>query len=89
MDSTYPGMVNLSGTLCYMNSILQVSERACLSCATKAADLIKVMTSQTQAFASLSYLKTYLEQIIFLAEEVDLNTPVIDALEGTIQGESS
>ncbi|KAG7528648.1 hypothetical protein FFLO_06012 [Filobasidium floriforme] len=58
--SNYPGMVNLSGTLCYMNSILQ-------------------------AFASLTYLKLYLDQIIYLAEEVDLNTPIIDALDSTLQ----
>lgn len=27
--SSYPGMVNLSGTLCYMNSILQVRWPLC------------------------------------------------------------
>jgi hypothetical protein len=41
-----------------------------------------------QAFASLEYLKEYLSQIIKLAEEVDLNTPVIDALDNTLVGQS-
>jgi len=40
-----------------------------------------------QAFASLEYLKEYLTQIMKLAEEVDLNTPVIDALDNTLDGE--
>ncbi|KAJ9123955.1 hypothetical protein QFC22_000746 [Naganishia vaughanmartiniae] len=60
LGSSYPGMVNLSGTLCYMNSILQ-------------------------SFASLTYLQKHLDSVIELAEEVDLNTPVTDALSVTLE----
>ncbi|GHJ88671.1 hypothetical protein NliqN6_5073 [Naganishia liquefaciens] len=58
--NNYPGMVNLSGTLCYMNSILQ-------------------------SFASLTYLQNHLDSVIALAEDVDLNTPVTDALSLTLE----
>lgn len=55
----FPGMVNLSGTLCYMNSVLQ-------------------------AFASLPLLLQHLQRIVELAVQVDLPTPVTDALAETL-----
>ncbi|RSH87343.1 hypothetical protein EHS25_003252 [Saitozyma podzolica] len=57
----FPGMVNLSGTLCYMNSVLQ-------------------------AFASMASLIFHLERIVALAVDVDIPTPVTDALLDVLQG---
>jgi ubiquitin carboxyl-terminal hydrolase 1 len=54
-DGYYPGLVNISGTYCFMNSTLQ-------------------------AFASLSYLHSYLSAIKSRAEVLDVPTPVIDVL---------
>lgn len=54
-EQHYPGMVNLSGVLCYMNSVLQ-------------------------ALASVESLVEHLKRIMLLAEEVDIPTPVTDAL---------
>ncbi|ORY33965.1 hypothetical protein BCR39DRAFT_517965 [Naematelia encephala] len=54
-DAYFPGMVNLSGVLCYMNSVLQ-------------------------SMASIASLIQHLERIIHLAVEVDMPTPVSDAL---------
>ncbi|KAF9058191.1 hypothetical protein BJ165DRAFT_1605834 [Panaeolus papilionaceus] len=51
----YPGLVNISGTYCFMNSTLQ-------------------------AMASLSYLQPHVDAIHSKAEDVDIETPVIDAL---------
>ncbi|PPQ76297.1 hypothetical protein CVT24_009145 [Panaeolus cyanescens] len=51
----YPGLVNISGTYCFMNSTLQ-------------------------AMASLSYLQPHIDAIHSKAEDVDVETPVIDAL---------
>ncbi|KIP06168.1 hypothetical protein PHLGIDRAFT_91230 [Phlebiopsis gigantea 11061_1 CR5-6] len=54
-DSYYPGIVNISGTYCFMNSTLQ-------------------------ALASLSYFQPQIEAIHTRAEELDVPTPVIDAI---------
>lgn len=54
-ETYYPGIVNISGTYCFMDSTLQ-------------------------ALASLSYLQPQIDQIHRKAEELDVPTPVIDAL---------
>ncbi|TDL29950.1 cysteine proteinase [Rickenella mellea] len=54
-DGYYPGLVNISGTYCFMNSVLQ-------------------------SMASLSYLTPHINSIHSRAEELDVPTPVIDAL---------
>jgi len=51
----YPGLVNVSGTYCFMNSVLQ-------------------------AFASLSYLQPHIEDVHAKAEDLDVPTPVTDAV---------
>ncbi|KAG6919764.1 hypothetical protein DXG01_001603 [Tephrocybe rancida] len=55
-DGYYPGLVNISGTYCFMNSTLQ-------------------------ALASLSYLQPHIDAIHDKAEDLDVPTPVIDALQ--------
>ncbi|KAG6860838.1 hypothetical protein C0995_006976 [Termitomyces sp. Mi166 len=55
-DGYYPGLVNISGTYCFMNSTLQ-------------------------ALASLSYLQPHIDTIHDKAEDLDVPTPVIDALQ--------
>ncbi|KAL4251114.1 hypothetical protein ABKN59_005631 [Abortiporus biennis] len=54
-DGYYPGIVNISGTYCFMDSTLQ-------------------------ALASLSYLTPHIELIQAKAEQLDVATPVLDAL---------
>lgn len=54
-DAYYPGIVNISGTYCFMDSTLQ-------------------------ALASLSYLQPQIDRIHRRAEDLDVPTPVIDAL---------
>ncbi|KDQ29547.1 hypothetical protein PLEOSDRAFT_1112327 [Pleurotus ostreatus PC15] len=51
----YPGLVNISGTYCFMNSTLQ-------------------------AMSSLSYLQPHIDRIHSKAVELDVPSPVIDAL---------
>ena len=41
----------------------------------------------TQAMASLNHFENHLQQVISLAEDVDLDTPVTDALTYTLEGE--
>ncbi|KAG6831977.1 hypothetical protein H0H87_003121 [Tephrocybe sp. NHM501043] len=55
-DGYYPGLVNISGTYCFMNSTLQ-------------------------ALASLSYLQPHIDAVHDKAEDLDVPTPVIDALQ--------
>ena len=72
-EQTYfPGMVNLSGTLCYMNSVLQVRSPFSTSG--------RYTSANAQAFASVTSLLSHLERIVNFAVEVDLPTPVSDAL---------
>ncbi|KAF8076816.1 hypothetical protein FPV67DRAFT_1472780 [Lyophyllum atratum] len=59
-DGYYPGLVNISGTYCFMNSTLQ-------------------------ALASLSYLQPHIDAIHEKAEELDVPSPVIDALQDLFQ----
>ncbi|OJA15531.1 hypothetical protein AZE42_07293 [Rhizopogon vesiculosus] len=54
-DGHYPGLVNISGTYCFMNSTIQ-------------------------AMASLSYLQPYLADTQAKAIELDVSSPVVDAL---------
>ncbi|KAI0070591.1 cysteine proteinase [Panus rudis PR-1116 ss-1] len=54
-EGYYPGIVNISGTYCFMDSTLQ-------------------------AMASLVYLQPYIDTIHAKAEELDVPTPVVDAL---------
>ncbi|KAI0796253.1 hypothetical protein BC629DRAFT_1616183 [Irpex lacteus] len=54
-EGYYPGIVNISGTYCFMDSTLQ-------------------------AMASLSYLQPHIDEIHAKAEELDVPTPVVDAL---------
>ncbi|KAF9238795.1 hypothetical protein BU15DRAFT_88241 [Melanogaster broomeanus] len=54
-DGYYPGLVNISGTYCFMNSTIQ-------------------------AMASLSYLQPYLVSAHGKAVQLDVPSPVIDAL---------
>lgn len=72
-------MVNLSGTLCYMNSVLQVRSHP-ISIGAVAGG------SDGQAFASVTSLFTQLEKIVQLAVDVDLPTPVTDALLEVLYG---
>lgn len=58
----YPGLINISGTYCFLNSIVQ-------------------------SLASLSYLKPYLDKVQERAEELDVPTPVVDALRDAFIGE--
>ncbi|KAJ7587151.1 hypothetical protein C8J56DRAFT_891041 [Mycena floridula] len=55
-DGYYPGLVNVSGTYCFMNSTIQ-------------------------ALSSLSYLQPQIDAIHKKADEMDVPTPVIDALQ--------
>ncbi|KAH8101987.1 hypothetical protein DFH11DRAFT_1845138 [Phellopilus nigrolimitatus] len=55
VDMHYPGLVNVSGTYCFLNSVLQ-------------------------AMASLSYLPAHIEAIHAKAVELDVPSPVVDAL---------
>ena len=75
----YPGMVNLSGVLCYMNSVLQVypSPSRCIT----------VPAHALQSLASVTSLIAHLERITKLAVEADLPTPVTDALTSALTGE--
>ncbi|KAJ8487929.1 hypothetical protein ONZ45_g14147 [Pleurotus djamor] len=57
----YPGLVNISGTYCFMNSTLQ-------------------------AMASLSYLQPQIDTIHEKAVELDVPSPVIDALRDLFDG---
>ncbi|KAH8118788.1 cysteine proteinase [Phellopilus nigrolimitatus] len=54
-DMHYPGLVNVSGTYCFLNSVLQ-------------------------AMASLSYLPAHIDAIHAKAVELDVPSPVVDAL---------
>ncbi|KAI0692553.1 hypothetical protein BC835DRAFT_1406996 [Cytidiella melzeri] len=54
-EGYYPGIVNISGTYCFMDSTLQ-------------------------AMASLSYLQPHIDEIHAKAEDLDVPTPVVDAL---------
>ncbi|KAJ9093792.1 hypothetical protein QFC19_008168 [Naganishia cerealis] len=45
----------------------------------------RYVLSLTQSFASLTYLQKHLDSVIELAEVVDLNTPVTDALSVTLE----
>lgn len=81
----FPGMVNLSGTLCYMNSVLQV----CPCQLSSLSASVRVKIDKTQAFASVTSLFTQLEKIVQLAQEVDYPTPVTDALLEVLYGKSS
>ena len=64
-----------------MNSILQVSRR--IPATRRSADAGPY--SRIQSFASLTYLQNHLDSVIALAEDVDLNTPVTDALSLTLE----
>jgi hypothetical protein len=57
----YPGLVNISGTYCFLNSVVQ-------------------------ALASLGHLKPYLDDVQEKAEDLDVPTPVIDALRDAMIG---
>ncbi|KAG8904175.1 hypothetical protein FRB99_002123 [Tulasnella sp. 403] len=72
-DVTYPGLVNVSGTYCFLNSTLQVLS---FSSSTK----IQALTISPKALASLSYLQPQLDACHDKAEAWDVPTPVIDAL---------
>ena len=71
-------MVNLSGVLCYMNSVLQVS----------LVEVLRPLTHVVQALASIGSLISHLERITALAVEADLPTPVSDALGDVLRGEA-
>lgn len=71
-DGYYPGLVNISGTYCFMDSTLQVSPTS--------HALLPQLTNLLQAFASLTYLQPYLDAIHDQAEAFDVPTPVVDAL---------
>ncbi|KAG0709925.1 hypothetical protein DFH29DRAFT_792392 [Suillus ampliporus] len=59
-DGYYPGLVNISGTYCFMNSTMQ-------------------------AMASLSYLQPYLADKQAKAIQLDVPSPVVDALLALLQ----
>jgi ubiquitin carboxyl-terminal hydrolase 1 len=59
-DGYYPGLVNISGTYCFMNSTMQ-------------------------AMASLSYLHPYLSYTQAKAIQLDVPSPVVDALLALLQ----
>ncbi|PIL37496.1 hypothetical protein GSI_01190 [Ganoderma sinense ZZ0214-1] len=73
-DGYYPGLVNISGTYCFMNSTLQVRYFH--------PHFIHTLTPvfPAQAMASLAYLQPQLEKIHARAEALDVPTPVIDNL---------
>lgn len=75
----YPGLVNISGTYCFLNSTLQVGVILYAACT---RSLFK------QAMASLSYLQPYLDDVYRRAEYVDVPTPVLDALVDIMHGRS-
>jgi len=54
-------------------------------------DLLEMssLCAELQAFASITSLLTHLEKIVNLAVDVDLPTPVADALLETLYGESA
>jgi ubiquitin carboxyl-terminal hydrolase 1 len=60
VEGYYPGLVNISGTYCFMNSTIQ-------------------------AMASLSYLQPYLAAAHYKAVQLDVASPVIDALLALLQ----
>ncbi|KZP00309.1 cysteine proteinase, partial [Calocera viscosa TUFC12733] len=59
-DVLYPGLVNISGTYCFLNAVLQ-------------------------ALASCVYLQPFLDRLQERAEELDVPTPVTDALRDILQ----
>ncbi|THG93188.1 hypothetical protein EW145_g8445, partial [Phellinidium pouzarii] len=59
-DLYYPGLVNVSGTYCFLNSVLQ-------------------------AMASLAYLQPHVDAIHARAVDLDVPTPVVDALQETLR----
>ncbi|KIY51650.1 cysteine proteinase [Fistulina hepatica ATCC 64428] len=61
---SYPGLVNISGTYCFMNSTLQAS--MCLM--------------HAKAMASLAYLNPHLDAIHSRAVVLDVPSPVVDTL---------
>ena len=75
----YPGLVNISGTYCFMNSTLQV--RALLFITFTYMNL-----KTLQALASLTYLQPQIDAIYAKAESLDVPTPVIDALHELFNG---
>src|ERR1700722_14283127 len=72
-DGYFPGLVNISGTYCFMNSTIQVGVVICQ------AELMPI-NSMNQAIASLCYLQPHIEATHAKAEALDVPTPVIDAL---------
>lgn len=76
----YPGLVNISGTYCFMNSTMQVS--------TVSAWYACGISHLVQALASLSYLQPYVDQVHEKAEALDVPTPVIDALQDLLHSQS-
>lgn len=81
VDSYYfPGLVNMSGTYCFLNSPLQVRKRR-LSVRRRSLQL-----PLRQALASLAYLQSQVESIHQKAERWDVPTPVIDSLRSILNG---
>jgi len=75
----YPGLVNISGTYCFMNSTLQ-------ACALFFITFPYLNPKISQALASLTYLQPQIVAIHAKAESLDVPTPVIDALHDLFNG---
>jgi ubiquitin carboxyl-terminal hydrolase 1 len=75
----YPGLVNISGTYCFMNSTLQV-------CGLFFINFAYLNPKLSQALASLTYLQPQIDAIHAKAEALDVPTPVIDALHELFNG---
>ena len=75
----YPGLVNISGTYCFMNSTLQV-------CGLFFITFPYLNSEPSQALASLTYLQPQIVAIHAKAEALDVPTPVIDALHELFNG---
>lgn len=69
----YAGLVNTSGTYCFMLSTLQVSDVTILHNPS-------ALRKHYQSLASLTYLQPRLESIQLKAIDLDVPTPVVDAL---------
>ena len=77
--SYYPGLVNVSGTYCFMNSTIQVCSSTLVFSVCLSIRQIDVYR-QMQALASLRHLYPYIDAIHTKAEAFDVPTPVVDAL---------
>jgi hypothetical protein len=82
-DGYYPGLVNISGTYCFMNSTIQVCKAQYLCGRRRCITLNSIL----KALSSLSYLQPHLDAIHEKAELLDVPTPVIDTLRDLLHRE--